>query len=167
MGNVNRAWSAPVRAQICGGMWRSVGRDAVEVGQKPVQPTQRDGIARRSFYRLLGKRDQLVGVEARSKALDPLRCDKPVAVATRALEQVHLIGKTFTKCAAQLAEQVRPHAKGHRRGEPDATHEQVRKEEGDAQQKVGLGATGRRLRKILVPLGVEDVGEDEGDGGGL
>lgn len=69
--------------------------------------------------------------------------------------------------AAQLAEQIRPHAKGHRCGEPDAAHEQVREEEGDAQQKVGLGAAGRRLRKVLVPLGVEDVGEDEGDGGGL
>jgi hypothetical protein len=49
--------------------------------------------------------EQVFSVEAGSKALQPHRCDMPVAITARSLEQIELLGSTFKESSAQLTQQ--------------------------------------------------------------
>ncbi len=61
------------------------------------------GLARGGMERDLGGLEEILGVEARGKALQAHRRDVPIAVTPGALEQIKLTRRAFEKGRAKLA----------------------------------------------------------------
>ena len=60
-----------------------------------------------AFDRFGCQSDQFIGVEARSEALQSLRCDGPVAIATRAFQQIEVMIEAFLESGAKFGLQRR------------------------------------------------------------
>ena len=77
----------------------------IEFAHKSRELAQDHWITGRGFYCFLRQRHQGLGMETGSKALDPLRGNDPVAVATSTRQQIYLLFYAFTKSFAQFSVQ--------------------------------------------------------------
>ncbi|WP_206423974.1 hypothetical protein [Tsuneonella troitsensis] len=68
-----------------------------------------------AFDRFGCQSDQFIGVEARSEALQSLRCDGPVAIATRAFQQIEVMIEAFLESGAKFGMQRRILARSRRK----------------------------------------------------
>jgi hypothetical protein len=77
-----------------------------EFSDEPLQPPQDSRVARRGGENFIDDFVESFGVEAGGKAFEAQRSELPIAVATRAPEQIDLSGDTLVKCVAQLCQQL-------------------------------------------------------------
>lgn len=77
-------------------------RKAIE---HPLDITDRGRFARRGFERIFCCKKQFFGVEAGRQTFESHGRDIPVAIATRASEQVELLGCAVDEGTAQFAQQ--------------------------------------------------------------
>ncbi len=79
--------------------------DTAEPGQHSFDLADRHRLSGGGMERDFGGLQQIFGVEAGSKALQPHRSDMPVAIAPRPLQQIKLLCRAFEKGRTQLAQQ--------------------------------------------------------------
>ena len=88
----------------------------IEAGEYAFDLADRHRFARRSVQRDLGGLQQVFGVEAGGKSLQPHRRNVPIAVAARPFQQIKLASRTLEKRRTQLMQQIGIAAGRRRKG---------------------------------------------------
>jgi len=79
----------------------------IDLDEIALQAAQDYRVTRRAVERQFGQVCQGFGMKACRQSLEPHRRHLPVAVATRAAEQIDLARETVDKCPAQFSHQLR------------------------------------------------------------
>ena len=93
----------------------------IDLDEIVLQTAHDHRVPRRSVERQFGKVCQGFGMEAGGQPLEPHRGHLPVAIATRAAQQIDLARETVDECTAQFRQQLRIIPGGSRQSRVQST----------------------------------------------